>query len=136
MIRRKVLLVDDNDNDIILTQKSLEKNNCEVVSAKDVNEALEQIAAQSFDVLITDLHMPEAGDGFAVVTAMRHSQPKALTIVVSDFPDVQRSMAAILLQADEVVAKPFDYQKLADFIRRKIQERKSSRKSVRFADKK
>jgi CheY-like chemotaxis protein len=65
MIKRKVLLVDDNDNDIILTQKSLEKNNCEVVSAKDVNEALEQIAAQSFDVLITDLHMPEAGDGFA-----------------------------------------------------------------------
>jgi DNA-binding NtrC family response regulator len=119
MIRRKVLLVDDNDNDIILTQKSLEKNNCEVVSAKDVNEALEQIAAQSFDVLITDLHMPEAGDGFAVVTAMRHSQPKALTIVVSDFPDVQRSMAAILLQADEILVKPFDVKQLTGLIDRK-----------------
>jgi CheY-like chemotaxis protein len=47
--------------------------NCEVVSATSVTEALKQIATQKFDVLITDLHMPEPGDRFSVVTAMRHS---------------------------------------------------------------
>jgi PleD family two-component response regulator len=71
--RLKVLLVDDSRDDIFLSRKALESNKCDVVSANSVTEAFSQIAAQSFDVLITDLHMPDAGDGFAVVTAMRHS---------------------------------------------------------------
>jgi CheY-like chemotaxis protein len=112
MEKRRVLLVDDDDNDIFLTRKKLEDNNFEVVAAGSVNEALKEIATQSFDVLVTDLHMPEAGDGFAVVTAMRHAQPEALTMVVSGFPDVRRSMDAIVLQADEVVVKPFDIKNL------------------------
>jgi hypothetical protein len=73
--------------------------------------------------LITDLHMPDPGDGFAVVTAMRHSQPEALTFVVSGFPDVQGAMAAILLQADEVLVKPLEVAHLAELIRKKTQER-------------
>jgi YesN/AraC family two-component response regulator len=39
-----------------------------------------------FDVLLTDLHMPGAGDGLTVVSAMRHSNPKAVTMVLSAFP--------------------------------------------------
>jgi hypothetical protein len=57
-------------------------------------------------VLITDLHMPHAEQGFTVVTAMRHSQPAALTLLVSGYPDVQSAMAAILLEADEIIVKP------------------------------
>ena len=121
MKRPKVLLVDDNGDELVLAQRSLETQNCEVVSAKSVTDALKQIAMQRFDVLITDLHMPEPGDGFAVVTAMRHSQPEALTLVVSDFPDVQKAMNAILLQADEVVVKPFDAKRLGGLMdRRKL----------------
>lgn len=108
----KVLLVDNNEDDRFLMGKSLEAQNCEVVIATCVTDALKQIAAQRFDVLITDLHMPDAGDGFSVVTAMRHTQPDALTLVVSDFPDVQKALNAILLQADEVLVKPFDARQL------------------------
>jgi CheY-like chemotaxis protein len=116
--RPRVLLVDDDDTDLFLTRKALEKQNCEVVSANTVNEALRQIASQSFDVLLTDLHIPEAGDGFSVVTVMRHCQPEALTLVASDFPDVQKAMNAILLQADEVLVKPFDAKRLAGLMDR------------------
>jgi CheY-like chemotaxis protein len=84
----KVLLVDDNQDEILLTRRSLEKKNFEVVSVTSVTEAFKQIAEQSFDVLITDLHMPEAGDGFAVVAAMRHTQPDALVLVVSRVEDI------------------------------------------------
>jgi CheY-like chemotaxis protein len=112
MTKRKVLLVDDNEDDRLLTRRSLEKKDCEVVSASTVVEALRQIATQNFDVLITDLHMPDAGDGFAVVTAMRHTQPNALTLVASDFPDTKRAMDAILLQADEILVKPFSAEQL------------------------
>jgi CheY-like chemotaxis protein len=112
LTRPKILLVDDDKDDRFLTRKSLESKNCEVVSATSVTEAFKQIATQCFDVLITDLHMPGAGDGFALVTAMRHFQPEALTLVVSDFPDTQKAMSAILLQADEVLVKPFDVEQL------------------------
>jgi CheY-like chemotaxis protein len=116
MTRPKILLVDDDANDIFLTRKSLESNGCEVFSATTVTEALKQIASQPFDVLITDLHMPEAGDGFAVVTAMRHLQPDVVNMVCSGYPDVQQSMAAILLQADEVLTKPFAADQLAALV--------------------
>ena len=131
MAKPKVLLVDDNKDEIFLTQRSLEKKNFEVVSVTSVTEAFKQIAAQSFDVLITDLHMPEPGDGFAVVTAMRHSQPGALTLVISGFPDVQRSMSAILLQADEVLVKPFDAEQLAELLQKKVRDSKATPKKAK-----
>jgi ActR/RegA family two-component response regulator len=131
MARSKVLLVDDDKDEIFLTQRSLEAKHFEVVSVTSVTEAFKQIAAQTFDVLITDLHMPEPGDGFAVVTAMRHSQPEALTLVVSGFPDVQRSMSAILLQADEVLVKPFDVEQLAELLHQKVLDTKASPKKAK-----
>ena len=128
MTRPKILLVDDDDSVLRMMQLALEKNDFDVVAAANVTEALNQIVAQHFDILITDLHMPNAGDGFAVVTAMRHSQPEAFTVVLSGFPDVQEAMAAILLQADEVLAKPFEPTRLVSLIREKIQDRKPSPK--------
>jgi CheY-like chemotaxis protein len=87
MGKSRILLVDDDENDIFLTRKSLESKNYDVTSVTSVIEALQQIATQSFDILMTDLHMPNPGDGYAVVTAMRHTQPKVLTLVVSGYPD-------------------------------------------------
>ena len=128
MATSKILLVDDTDSLRTLMQMQLERQDFDVVAAANVTEALNQIVTQQFDVLITDLHMPGPGDGFAVVTAMRHTQPEALTLVVSGFPDVQEAMSAILLQADEVLVKPFDVKQLAELIRRKKQESKRSPK--------
>jgi CheY-like chemotaxis protein len=119
MAKSRVLLVDDDENDLFLTRKLLESKNHEVTSATSVIEALQQIATKSFDVLITDLHMPEAGDGYAVVTAMRHTQPKVLTLVVSGYPDVQRAMTALSLEADEIMVKPVDMDRVAELIARK-----------------
>ena len=70
------------------------------------------------------MHMPNPGDGFTVVTAMRHSQPNALTLLVSGYPDVQSAMATILLEADEIMVKPFAVGKLADLVREKMLNRK------------
>jgi len=46
--------------------------------------------------------MPEAGDGFTVVSAMRHTNPNAVTLVFTGYPALQAAADAILLQADEV----------------------------------
>jgi DNA-binding NtrC family response regulator len=87
-------------------------------------KALRLIATEIFDALITDLHMPNVGDGFTVISAMRHPQPGALTLLVSGYPDVQTAMTAILLEADEIIAKPFEVGKLTDLLREKMLSRK------------
>ncbi len=127
----RVLLVDDDDAVREMMIATLQNKGFEVVAAANVTEALTWIATQSFDVLITDLHMPNAGDGFTVVTAMRHSQPQALTLLVSGFPDVQRAMAAILLEADEIIVKPFEVSRLAELVREKMSNRKPAAKSAK-----
>jgi DNA-binding response OmpR family regulator len=120
----KVLLVDDDDAVRELMTVALERKGFDVVAAAGVAEALRHIATESFDVLITDLHMPDPGDGFTVVTAMRHSQPNALTLLVSGYPDVQSAMAAILLEADDIIVKPFEIGRLAELVREKVLTRK------------
>jgi len=123
-VARKVLLVDDDDAVRGMMKAVLEHKQFEVVTACNVAEALQHIASESFDVLITDLHMPNPGDGFTVITAMRHSQPNALTLLVSGYPDLEGAMADILLAADEIMVKPFDVGKLVDLIRQKMLNRK------------
>ena len=76
-------------------------------------------------VLITDLHMPNPSDGFAVITAMRHIQPKALTLLVSGYRDVKSAMDAILLEADEIIVKPFE-KTLDDLVHDKVLTRKTT----------
>jgi DNA-binding response OmpR family regulator len=123
-VAHKVLLVDDDDAVRAMMNATLERKGFDVVAAANVTEALRRITTESFDVLITDLHMPNPGDGFTVVTAMRHSQPDALTLLVSGYPDVQSAMGAILLEADEIIVKPFEIGRLAELIREKMLRRK------------
>jgi DNA-binding response OmpR family regulator len=123
-VPHRVLLVDDDDAVLAMMNATLEHKGFDVVAVASVTEALRHIATESFDVLITDLHMPNPGDGFTVVTAMRHSQPDALTLLVSGYPDVQSAMAAILLEADEIMVKPFEVGRLAELVREKMTTRR------------
>jgi DNA-binding NtrC family response regulator len=103
----RVLVVDDDEAVRMMMQEGLQRDGFEVVTASNVSDALRYIATEKFDVLLSDLHMPLAGDGFTVVSAMRHTHPKALTVVLSGYPALDEAMAAILSQADEIVVKPF-----------------------------
>ncbi len=117
----KILLVDDHDAVREMLLQALQRDGFEVVTASNVSEALSCIAAQEFDVLISDLHMPNAGDGFTVVSAMRHTHPHAVTLVLSGYPAIEEAMSAILLQADEVLVKPIEIASLKKLIRSKLE---------------
>jgi DNA-binding response OmpR family regulator len=116
----RVLLVDDDDGVREMMNESLESKGFKVVAVGGVTEALKCIATETFDVLMTDLHMPNAGDGFTVISAMRHSQPNALTMLLSGFPDVKSAMEAIVLEADEIVVKPVEIKQLAERVRERL----------------
>jgi DNA-binding response OmpR family regulator len=118
--KNRILLVDDNNDTRDVFKEGLEAHGFEVVPAACVNQALKLISTENFDVLLSDLHMPDAGDGFTVVSAMRHTQPNAVTLVLSGYPALQEAMTAILLQADEVLVKPVGLADIAEIIRKKL----------------
>jgi DNA-binding response OmpR family regulator len=122
----RVLLVDDNEDIRAAFKEGLESRGFEVIPASSVVESLQLIASQHFDVLISDLHMPDASDGFTVVSAMRRTHPKSVTLVMSGFPALQEAMSAILLQADEVLVKPVRIGEITATIERKLSNRKST----------
>jgi CheY-like chemotaxis protein len=102
----RLLLVDDNDMVRMTLSKILEGGGFHVATAGNVTEAINLIGSQPFDALLSDLHMPGAGDGLTVVSAMRHFNPKAVTIIFSGYPEMKEAAAAILMQADEILVKP------------------------------
>ena len=120
MSRTRVLVVDDNETIRLTLCKILEKQGFEVTCAADVSSALAYISAQSFDVLLSDLHMPGPGDGLTVVSAMRHKNPEAVTLLLSAFPEMSAAANAILMQTDEILIKPMRIPDLVDAIKQRL----------------
>ena len=116
----RVLLADDDEAVRSMLQVALERDGFEVVSVAGVKDALSRIAGEQFDVLLTDLHMPHAGDGFTVVGAMRHTHPHAVTLVLSGYPFLDEALSAIRLQADAILVKPIEIASLRELIREKL----------------
>jgi CheY-like chemotaxis protein len=67
-------------------------------------------------VLLTDLHMPGAGDGLTVVSAMRHVSPTTVTILLSSFPEMEAAAHAIRSQTDDILFKPMEISALVEAI--------------------
>ena len=116
----KVLIAEDDDAVRGMLRAALERDGFDVVAVAGVREALGRIAAESFDVLLSDLHMPHAGDGFTVISAMRHTHPHAATLVLSGYPALDEALAAIRLQADEILVKPIEIASLREIIRKRL----------------
>jgi DNA-binding NarL/FixJ family response regulator len=121
----RLLLVDDDESVLSGLSVILEAHEFEVTTASNVNEALKHISSASFDVLLSDLHMPGSGDGLIVVGAMRHANPRAVTLVLSANPDMVKATTAILRMVDEVILKPVKAGPIVEIIRRRLAEEES-----------
>jgi DNA-binding response OmpR family regulator len=118
----RILLVDDDGSVLETLTQVLRINGFEVSPAANVNQALALIGSHKFDALVTDLHMPQPGDGLTVVSAMRHANPKAVTLICSAFPEMQQATTAILHQADEILVKPMRPDKLIQVILKRLKD--------------
>ncbi len=92
----------------------------EVTCAANVSQALKSFSSHKFEVLLSDLYMPGAGDGLTVVSAMRHANPEAVTLLLSAFPEMSAAANAILGQADEILVKPMNIPDLLDTIMQRL----------------
>jgi CheY-like chemotaxis protein len=122
MKKPRILLVDENDDIRAIFREGLESYGYEVVPVASVVEALKLISTELFDVLLSELHLPEASDGFTVVNAMRNTQPNATTLLLSSYPVRQAAMTALLLQADQVLVKPIGVAEISEIIQEKLSD--------------
>jgi DNA-binding response OmpR family regulator len=116
----KLLLVDDDEITLFTLSAVLSHSGFDVATANNVTAALKLICSETYDILLSDLHMPAAGDGLTVVSAMRHANPKAVTMLLSSFPEMNAAARAILLQADQILIKSIDMTTLVDAIKKRI----------------
>lgn len=117
----RVLLVDDDEVVRLALSYVLEQCGFVVTAAPNVSEGLKHISGPTtYDVLLSDLHMPGAGDGLTVVSAMKHANPRAVTMLMSAFPEMNAATQAILLQADEILVKPLDLGWIGGAIQRMV----------------
>ncbi len=118
MARARVLVVDGNEGIGLSMVAILHKHGFNAMCVGVVSEALRFISSQKYDVLVSDLHMPGGGDGLTVVSAMRHANPDAVTLLLSAFPEISAAANAILMQTDEILVKPMNFPDLIKAIRR------------------
>lgn len=116
----KILFVDDEPGIRLTLPVILEGAGFQVVVAATVPEALSIIGSQKFDVLISDLNIGNPGDGFTVVSAMRRTQPDAVTFILTGYPAFETALEAIRQQVDDYLVKPADVEELVNNIRTKL----------------
>jgi CheY-like chemotaxis protein len=125
----RILVVDDDEVMRGTLKELLEMHRFVVTLAGSVPEALHLIDIEPFDVLLSDLHLPGAGDGFTVISAMRHKNPTAVTLLFTSFPALKEAMDAILLQADEILVKPMPIDEMVSVIQGRLDRRATKRPS-------
>jgi ActR/RegA family two-component response regulator len=116
MSATKVLLVNDDEAVRTTLAGGLEQSGFAVTCATNVVEALKRINSEPYDALLTDLHLSRARDGLTLVSALKRANPTAVTLLLSAFPQLETTAQAILLQADEILARPMDTASLVDVL--------------------
>ncbi|HEX3728379.1 MAG TPA: response regulator [Opitutaceae bacterium] len=115
----RILFADDFAAFRMTASEWLEEDGHAIEAAKSGRDAAKLMASKSFDLLITDIIMPD-GDGIELIRDVRKSQPSPKIVAVSAGsehlgPDFYIAMAK-RFGADAVMLKPFDRQQLRDII--------------------
>jgi DNA-binding NtrC family response regulator len=114
-----ILVADDEDSIRSLLEHFLNNAGHRVVIVGNAREACEAMAKQMFDLVITDVLMPE-GDGLDLITELKKVQPKARILAISgggrylegsDYLKLAKGLGA-----HSALMKPFTWQQLQDAI--------------------
>jgi two-component system chemotaxis response regulator CheY len=105
---RKILLVDDNDNNRLTLELLLEEiENVEVFEAHDGEEAISMCQKENYDLIFMDIMMPRV-DGFEATKAIKESGHKAMIIALSALDDEASKHKMMSLGAEDYLTKPVD----------------------------
>ena len=116
----KILIIDDNEQVLKVMASYLEHENHEITVAADGKQGIDQLKSQAFDLVITDIIMPEQ-DGLEVLMWLRTQPKRPKVIAVSGgSPSLDLNYLTSMakqLSADKVLQKPIDFETLTTAVR-------------------
>ncbi|MGA1824034.1 MAG: response regulator [bacterium] len=105
MKQKRILVVDDEKNTREGLVKILIKDGYEVAAAKTGAIALDVVKKQDFDIIITDLMMPDVS-GIDLLAKIKKKKPDIGVIIVTAYGEVNSYLKAMTLGAFEYLNKP------------------------------
>jgi signal transduction histidine kinase/DNA-binding response OmpR family regulator len=123
--KARILVVDDEKNVLTTIQAILQEDGFEVDIANDGKPAIEAIRARHYDLVLTDLKMPEV-DGLAVLAEARKSSPNTVTMMMTGYGSLPSALEAVQLGAYDYLLKPMEVPELKHAVKRGLERRQLS----------
>mgnify|MGYP001225599899 CR=1 FL=1 len=120
-LHRRILVVDDERSVLLVTHRTLVRlgDGYEVVAAQNGREALDRIREAPFDLVITDLKMPEM-DGVALTEAIRELCPDTIVIWMTAYGCGSLMDAAARLMVYGCLEKPVEVAEILRMARKAL----------------
>ena len=119
----RVLVVDNEKEMVKLLHRHLEGDGFTVTPASSGAAAMEALARDEYDVILTDLVMDDV-DGLAVLREAQRLQPRARVILMTAFASLETAIAALRQGAFDYLSKPFKLAEVTVAIRRALEDRR------------
>lgn len=120
MEKRRILVVEDDQDVLEVMVRHLEARGYNVIAAKDGMEGLERLKNGGYDLVITDIVMPYVS-GVGIVSAAKSSGAGVPVIAITGYGKEPES-AAIESNADLVLSKPVKMSALVEHVDRLFRE--------------
>jgi len=111
LIRKRILVVDDDESLRWVTQAQLQQSGYQVDTAANGKEALAKIQEAPPDLAITDLMMPGMS-GVELLKSIRADYPEIIVILVTAFGTVENAVEAMRAGAYDYITKPVNMEEL------------------------
>jgi DNA-binding NtrC family response regulator len=118
--RPRILLVDDEPSIRLTLPRVLATFGFDVTSVGTVSDALAEIRSEKFDILLSDLNLPQPNAGFTVIEAMRKAQPRCINFILTGYPADESSQRANGHDVAHYFVKPVDIEEMVKTIRNKL----------------
>ena len=103
----KILIIEDDISFCKLLEKFLNKNNYAVTIAFSASEARLAIQNETFDLILTDLRLPDA-DGIELLAEFKIAFPTIPVVLMTGYSEVSTAVKAIKNGASDYISKPFN----------------------------
>ncbi|HEX9873414.1 MAG TPA: sigma-54 dependent transcriptional regulator [Deferrimonas sp.] len=107
MAGERILIVDDEEGMRRLLVRVLAKEGFETCAVASGREAMQQVAVDSFDLVITDIHMPGMG-GLELLDELKAFDPALPIVVITAYGTVESAVQALRAGAYDYITKPFE----------------------------
>ncbi|MCZ6766659.1 MAG: sigma-54 dependent transcriptional regulator [bacterium] len=107
----RILLADDDHSVRRVFQFKMVKRGHDVTTAEDGQQALDRLAEGTFDLMVSDIRMPNV-DGIELLAKARTVQPDLKVILITAHATVAQAVEAVKLGAFDYLTKPFNDDEL------------------------